>query len=57
MRKLLITIGIYVDIPSTVLHSLNPLQECEMVYSSFTEKGVIFYSMYDVLFQHWAESI
>ena len=42
--------------PSTVLRSLKALLDREMIYSSFTDEGVIHYSMYDVLFQRWSES-
>lgn len=41
--------------PSTVLRSLNSLINSELLYSSFDEKGVVFYSIYDILFHRWTE--
>lgn len=42
--------------PSTVLRSLRSLIDCEMIYSSFTSEGTLYYTMHDVLFQHWVKT-
>jgi len=41
--------------PSTVLRSLNSLINSELLYSSFDENGIIFYSIYDILLHRWTE--
>lgn len=41
--------------PSTVLRSLNSLIDKEMIYRGFNSAGAVYYSVYDVLFQRWAE--
>lgn len=43
--------------PSTVLRSLNALMRNELLYKGFTDDGSSFYSVYDVLFQRWAENV
>lgn len=42
--------------PSTVLRSLNSLIKNELLYSSFTTDGSVYYSIYDILFRRWTES-
>jgi hypothetical protein len=42
--------------PATVLRSLNTLMKSELLYKGYTLNGMTFYSVYDVLFQRWAES-
>lgn len=42
--------------PSTVLRSLKALTEREMIYSSYNKDGELYYSVYDVLLQHWVTS-
>jgi AAA+ ATPase superfamily predicted ATPase len=42
--------------PSTVLRSLKSLLDRDMVYTSYSHEGHIFYSIHDILFQHWAAS-
>lgn len=41
--------------PSTVLRSLNSLISSELLYSSFDENGIVFYSIYDILLHRWTE--
>jgi AAA+ ATPase superfamily predicted ATPase len=41
--------------PSTVLRSLNSLLKNELLYSSFAEKGIVSYSIYDILLHRWTE--
>ena len=41
--------------PATVLRSLQALQQKEMIYSDYTRDGVLFYSVYDVLFRRWMQ--
>ncbi len=41
--------------PSTVLRSLNSLINNELIFSSFDDKGNVFYSIYDILFRRWTE--
>jgi uncharacterized protein len=41
--------------PSTVLRSLKSLLKNELLYTSFNEKGVVSYSIYDILFHRWTE--
>lgn len=41
--------------PSTVLRSLNSLLKNELLYSSFDVKGVVSYSIYDILLHRWTE--
>jgi len=43
--------------PATVLRSLDSLQKKSLVYSRHNKKGVIFYSVYDVLFQRWIQNL
>lgn len=43
--------------PSTVLRSLKSLINSELLYSSFTENGGVSYSIYDILFHRWTESL
>ncbi len=38
---------------ATVIQSLNALIKKEMVYKEFNSEGKSFYSVYDLLFQHW----
>jgi len=42
--------------PATVIRSINSLQTKGLIYSQYDEKGVIFYSVYDVLFQRWMQN-
>ena len=39
--------------PSTVLRSLETLQQKELVFKEYDENGNPFYSVYDVLFEQW----
>ncbi len=42
--------------PATVIRSINSLQTKGLIYSQYDEKGVIYYSVYDVLFQRWMQN-
>lgn len=42
--------------PSTVLRSLNSLIKDELLYSAYTPEGMVYYSIYDILFRRWTES-
>ncbi len=42
---------------SNVIRAMESLSKKELVYSSFNSKGEKYYSVYDVLFQRWIESI
>lgn len=41
--------------PATVYRSLNALIEKEMIYSDYSPDGVMFFSVYDVLFRRWMQ--
>jgi uncharacterized protein len=43
--------------PATVYRSLNALIEKEMIYSDCTPDGLMFYSVYDVLFRRWMQRV
>jgi hypothetical protein len=43
--------------PSTVLRSMKSLMQKQLVYSAFNDQGLIYYSLYDILFHRWAESV
>lgn len=40
---------------ATVLRSLKTLMKYELVYSDYNEEGVLFYGVYDIFLQRWAE--
>lgn len=41
---------------ATVLRSLKTLMDYELIYKDFDEKGISYYSVYDVLFQRWTQT-
>lgn len=41
---------------AALLRSLDSLRKYELVYSDFDPNGVIYYSVYDVLFQQWCKA-
>ncbi|RPH34113.1 MAG: ATP-binding protein [Bacteroidales bacterium] len=45
----------HLNASATVLRSLKTLQEHELVYTDFDDEGRLYYSVYDVFFQRWAE--
>lgn len=42
---------------ASVLRSIESLQKKELVYRQYDENGQLYYSVYDVLFQRWLESL
>jgi uncharacterized protein len=45
----------HLDTSATVLRSLKTLLNYELIYTEFDPQGQKYYSVYDVLFQRWAE--
>ena len=42
--------------PATVIRSINSLQKKSLIFSQYDNNGIIYYSVYDVIFQRWIQN-